>query len=326
MELFSEIYSCYYQVIKHILEKSCQNGIDKNEMKIISDKYAFYESSFYIIPKLINNEWDLVEKEGNLYKSKIKNIKNLPLTNLQKAWIKTILSDKKMNLFLEKQQIDELKSILSDVEVLFKIDDFYYFDKYDNGDCYDNIKYINNFKYIFNALKQKKVINITYISLKEKVINCDFLPIKIEYSPKEDIFRVYCVKIFFNTSKGYSIINISRILKITHSSQKFDNEIDLKQYFNKIRKKEPVVIKIFNERNALERCMLHFANFEKHTEYIKDTDTYLCSIYYDKNDELELLIRILSFGPVIKVISPDSFISLIKERIISQKKLFDELC
>ncbi len=40
---------------------------------------------------------------------------------------------------------------------------------------------------------------------------------------------------------------------------------------------------------------------------------------YDKDDETEMVIRILSFGPMIKVVQPEHFINLIKERLRKQK-------
>ena len=42
---------------------------------------------------------------------------------------------------------------------------------------------------------------------------------------------------------------------------------------------------------------------------------------YHKEDETEIVIRILSFGPMIKVTAPVHFIDLIKQRLIEQKKL-----
>ena len=45
----------------------------------------------------------------------------------------------------------------------------------------------------------------------------------------------------------------------------------------------------------------------------------MMEINYSKDDETELLIRILSFGPTVKVIEPESFVSLIKERLHNQK-------
>lgn len=77
-------------------------------------------------------------------------------------------------------------------------------------------------------------------------------------------------------------------------------------------------MQIINERNALERCMLHFANFQKETRQT-DKNCYEMKLTYFTDDETEVLVRILSFGPMVKVLSPQSFIDLITQRLKNQK-------
>jgi predicted DNA-binding transcriptional regulator YafY len=79
-----------------------------------------------------------------------------------------------------------------------------------------------------------------------------------------------------------------------------------------------VEFELIDKRNALERILLHFAHFKKQAERI-DTDRYRVTISYDKDDENEMVIRILSFGPMIRVTAPQHFVGLIKERLINQK-------
>ena len=68
----------------------------------------------------------------------------------------------------------------------------------------------------------------------------------------------------------------------------------------------------------MERVLLHFAHFKKQAEKVGE-NTYKVSLFYEKDDETEILIRILSFGPMIKVIGPSSFVELVKERLRKQK-------
>jgi len=79
-----------------------------------------------------------------------------------------------------------------------------------------------------------------------------------------------------------------------------------------------VTAEITDERNTLERAMLHFAHFEKQVKRIDERRYLLCLRYYE-SDETELVIRMLSFGPYIKVLAPDRFVSLMRERLIAQK-------
>ena len=87
---------------------------------------------------------------------------------------------------------------------------------------------------------------------------------------------------------------------------------------DRLQRPRSVQFELVNRRNALERVLLHFAHFEKQAERI-DGQRYKVTIYYDKDDETEMVIRILSFGPMIKVTAPAHFINLIKERLIHQK-------
>lgn len=84
--------------------------------------------------------------------------------------------------------------------------------------------------------------------------------------------------------------------------------------------KEPVTLHIVNRRNALERAMLHFANYEKNTAKI-DEDTYECLIYYNQSMETELLIEVLSFGPMLTVIGNKRFLRSLKARLRRQRAL-----
>ena len=66
--------------------------------------------------------------------------------------------------------------------------------------------------------------------------------------------------------------------------------------------------------------MLHFSHLDKETERIGD-NRYQITLHYEQEDETELLIRVLSFGPVLKVVFPEDFIKKLCERLEKQKKL-----
>ena len=64
--------------------------------------------------------------------------------------------------------------------------------------------------------------------------------------------------------------------------------------------------------------MLHFAHFEKRAERLEG-DRYCLHLKYYESDETEMVIRVLSFGPCVKVLAPSGFVDLIKERLVLQK-------
>ena len=77
------------------------------------------------------------------------------------------------------------------------------------------------------------------------------------------------------------------------------------------------MIELKNERNTLDRVLLHFAHFKKETK--KKEKTYTVKLFYDESDKTEMVIRLLSFGPMIKVIEPLEFKQLIRQRLKKQK-------
>ena len=86
---------------------------------------------------------------------------------------------------------------------------------------------------------------------------------------------------------------------------------------SKGRVQHTITVSIRDERNAMERFMLHFAHFEKQAEQL-DRKHYLVTIRYAHDDEPEMVIRILSFGPMIEVLGPESFKKLIIEKLEKQ--------
>lgn len=75
-----------------------------------------------------------------------------------------------------------------------------------------------------------------------------------------------------------------------------------------------------DERNALELAMLHFSHLEKITERL-DEKHYRLQLMYNKSDETEMVIRILSFGPLLRVQEPSGFIELLRCRLCKQLAL-----
>ncbi len=114
----------------------------------------------------------------------------MPLTLLQKQWLKALLADKRFSLFITSEVQLKLEKDLQDVEPLFTEKDFYLYDKYADGDPYDDQIYIKNFRTIIKAIHERKSIQVEYSDRfgQNKKFSCN--PQKIEYSAKDDKFRV----------------------------------------------------------------------------------------------------------------------------------------
>ena len=297
---FNEIYGAYYNAVSKILAKAVEKPVTPKDIRKIVEESAFGESSINIENSLLSEKWQLITKNGD---TPLKNKPSLPLTTLEKRWLKAISLDPRVKLFGEDF------SDLRDVEPLFTPDDICVFDKYADGDPYEDEKYINNFRLMLDAINRQYPVKLTTKNNKGEEKYIVFLPQYMEYSEKDDKFRVVG-----SGGRWATVVNMGRIIWCHPYVKPYTPNTNTKM----VRDKETVVFQLTDERNALERALMHFAHFEKQAEKLTDNQ-YRITVTYDKDDETELLIRVLSFGPMIKVTSPDSFINLIKERLIKQK-------
>ena len=298
--IFSELYSVYYKTVAQILKKAVEHPLQKNELREIIQENAFEESVLNIEPALLEGRWQLLKSDGTAV---IQNEPTMPMTTLQKRWIKAILQDERIRLFQETIE-ENLK-----IEPLFTSEDFCVFDKYSDGDDYTDENYIKNFHLILDAIKKQYPLSIDTYNHKVKNISMVILPKYLEYSEKDDKFRL----IGLGKRLG-GTVNLGRITKCERYK-----EGDKADFCNRIPPRtRSVIFELVDERKALERVLLHFAHFEKQAEKIGD-NRYKITINYDKDDETELVIRILSFGPMIKVTAPVHFQKLVRERLQRQK-------
>ena len=298
--MFSELYGAYYTAVSQIIKSAIEHPLEKGELRGIVEKYAFGESALNIEAAIKEERWQLIREDGT---TPIKKIPTMPLTILQKRWLKAISMDPRMKLF------GEVLEGLEDIEPLFTAEDYTIFDKYADGDRYEDENYINNFRLILDAIKHRYPLEIKAIGRKGRELSLVVLPEYLEYSEKDDKFRL------IGTGRKYGdTVNLGRII----SCERYEKEHVPRQNARSNAENRVVEFELYDERNALERVLLHFAHFKKQAEKV-DENTYKVSLFYEKDDETEMLIRILSFGPMIKVIGPDSFVELVKERLRKQK-------
>ena len=318
MELFSEIYNCYFQVIKSLIEK--KQCISEKEIRFYIQNNCFEESILYLLPKLTEKGWGFYEKQDGIFCSKLSTDFYVPLTDLQRAYLKAILMDDKIGLFLSDDEVAEINSVLAGIEPLYLPEDFYYYDRFSDKDDYKNPDYRKNFQIIVKAIQNHEYLDILYESRCQHRVHHIYLPCRLEYSIKNDCFWLLTVESHLQRNPRIEILNLSRIKEISPTGKTVNRTPDINKSLRHSYYHEPVRIIIRNQRNALERAMLQFANYEKSTRKIND-DTYECLIYYNKKTETELLIEILSFGPMIKVVGNETFLRLIKERLLRQAQI-----
>lgn len=299
--LFNEINGTYFKIVSKLINQAVDGDLDLSKITDIIRQYGFAESALCIPEKIFSQEWPVINKDGS---TPILKKCEIPLTHIQKRWMKSLLRDPRIKLF----DIDSTG--LDDIEPLFDPEDIVLFDQHSDGDDYQDEKYIRNFKTIMLAIENNSSLEIVFKSTRDKSHRWVCKPEKIEYSLKDDKFRIHV--------KGREKRNTINIGRIIDCSIMDDNSVWSEAV--EVPCCRSIIIEISDVRNTLERAMLHFSDLRKET--IKFSEClYRMTLYYNPEDETEILIRVLSFGPTIKVIEPESFVELIRERLHMQRQL-----
>ena len=233
----------------------------------------------------------------------------MPLTLLQKRWLKTLLLDEKIGLFFTDEQIAQQQAALQEVEPLYKPEQFVFFDRFVDGDAYSNPRYRANFREILQAVREKRLLNASYRSNRGTIIVwTDLLPVSLEYSAKDDKFRLQAI-----AERKQVTLNLGRLISVEAG----EAAAQVKTLKKSELVRQRLVLEIEDERSTMVRALMHFSDLEKETEKLDETH-YLLTVQYDKGDETEMLFRVLSFGPTLRVREPESFKELIREKLREQ--------
>ena len=296
--IFSELYSAYYNAVAAIIARLTEGEQSEKELQAIVADHAFGESVLTILPALKSGKWKLVRPDLT---TPLSHKPTMPLTTLQKQWLKAISLDPRVRLF------DVSFPALDDVEPLFTPADYYVYDKYSDGDPFEDEEYVRQFRVIARAIAEGGQIKFEMTNRRGNVMFVRCRPIRLEYSEKDDKFRLI--------TAGWRSVSTVNLAKI-RACAPYKGERPA------IGEEKPIVygtlsVKLCDERNALERFMLHFAHFEKQAEKL-DEKNYLVKIKYAHDDEPEMVIRILSFGPMVQVLGSESIRRAIVEKLKKQ--------
>ena len=294
--LFHEIYGSYYDSVAAILRRAVEGSLTAREMTALVRKKAFSDSLLAILQGLQGEQWRLLCRDLT---TPIVEAPTMPLTLLQKRWLKALLLDARIQLFAPDM------TGLEDVEPLFTPDMFVYFDRYADGDDYADPGYIGRFQTILQSLRDRQDLSVCFETGQGWRLKTTVTLQILEYSEKDDRFRLVA-----SDFKRSWIINLSRLISCEPAGRQA-------QAPPRTEARSKVTFELTDLRNALERVLLHFSHLQKETEKL-DEFRYRVTLQYDSRDETEMVIRVLSFGPVIRVTEPERFVKLVRQRIEKQ--------
>lgn len=317
--MFNEIYGTYYYIMQQILAEAGREGMTIQDIHRIVAQLGFAESGLYFTPDAITQDgsgYNLLKKDADRYCSVLKNTSSTPLTTDQKRFIKTILTDHRVRLFMDSSEIQRWNELLGSVSPLFDIRDIVLTETAADGDDYSDEAYINRFRTILHAIKQNKILKIVFNTSRGERKTVIVAPYKMEYGLRDDKFRLCAVTMHKHHPSRYIKLNVARITQIIES--KTTSHIDCEAFIAQRQLRTPIEIEVSDLRNGFERIFTQLSNYKRTSTYDSEKHTCAIQIHCMDDDVQELLIVLLSFGPAIKVLGPQWFRERYVERVKRQ--------
>lgn len=329
MSLFMEYKSNLYKALCEIVNTayfSQDKTITSREIERIKNKYACYEHYLNpifneIIPKSINKKtflFEMVEDDGvSKYKLRIDAPLIPIITNSELIWLKSIMNKYMTRRTINNEAVNYLNEILAKTNDIITHNVLYknysqLIRKDKNNPVFDNLAKIAR------AIINKKLILFDYKTYNNIIFERQLaVPLKIEYSIKDDLFYLIAYIIKNNNvvkCAVHKLKNIEMDDEIKNIEEFYERE---KEYLLSFKAPKPIVLEIKNQNNALERAFYLFSCFEKRAMYNEEKNVHVLYISYYKFEEAEIISRILSLGKNVVVTSPDE----VRNEIIRRIKL-----
>ncbi|WP_297417821.1 WYL domain-containing protein [Clostridium sp.] len=331
MELFHEYKNKYFHLVFRILNLS-KNGLYKDEIirliekeeydeKIIGKDFKTFEGMLLNQYSKIDN-FNFLEKRDGKYYSILNNEDSVPLkvrfSKLEKSWLNGMIKEPVVQALFGKGTIEKLEAALIDVkdgsnEVIELTN------KMKNDFDVDLEKLSKDFYTILEGIINEKPIIYSNVDKNGNEYNNQLaLPIRIEYSLKDDKFRAS----LYSLEEKRSIMVNLHTLKEVKIAQNVNSKVKREDVLKKLKEKKyseiPITIELEDIRGAMERCFMSFSSFERNSRTISE-NKYEIDIYYYTFEEDEVIRKIMSLGPYVKVKSPDRVKDIVIDKI---KKAF----
>ncbi len=309
--IFDEIYGCYYDTVSAILKESRTRKVSLSLIRKIAQEHMSIEGAREFEACLINSgDWCLMTPD---MKFPVKDASYQPMTKLERRWLKTLLLDPRIELF------DVDKRGLEDVDPLWRPEDICVYDASGESDPWQDSAYIERFQFLKQAIAEERSINVKWMESDGSCLSVIGYPLQLKYSIDAQRFELIV------SVNDYRInIALKNITLCTY--EVFDESCELDEaVLRKCIKKDcykMVEFEVTDKRKAYERVSREFSIFYKLEAYQIGKDRFSMRIRYNEQQEDDLIMRLLAFGPKIQVLSPSELIERIKRVIQQQSQLW----
>ena len=175
-------------------------------------------------------------------------------------------------------------------------------------------------------VKNEEKLKVVFSNWKgeKRVVSC--APVWLEYSRRDDIFRLWYID---NKLNAIRKINVSRILNVSIITGGKYNKSAERAKMRELLDNTMKSIKVEfyqGEKNLPDRLLTEFSLWKKKCIFNIKKQKYTMTLHYSSLDEKEILIRLLGYGPYIRIVADEDnyVLAELKERIVLQRDLIQE--
>ena len=248
----------------------------------------------------------------------------VPLSQMELRWLRSLLEDERIGAFLEDSEQAYLLRFLREDPAVSPLPfrRVVFFDR--SAYPREQLEAENRAaKGLLAAIRRRQEVQVEYCSMKGKRIDGVFRPLTLEFSKRDNRFRGYLQSC--RDGEIYQM-NLSGVRQVEPAGGTFDypKAMDaLDQY--RARQERSVEIAFFDVRNLADRVLTEFTPWKKRCVYEKSTGLYRLTLFYQKVDEKEMVIRLMGYGADLLVTDQEHPIYReIQARVYQQMKILEQ--
>jgi hypothetical protein len=327
MDVFKKYKNILFRIMVQILNKSignCEN-LSKEQLRGAFESNGYYDPTDAAIRQFIDNlmtesecealAFGLLNHENERYEASLPGrIPCRPSTD-ELEWLKSMLSDYRVAIFLSFGTIQKMLEALCDVAPFYTEDDVRYNRNISEQDYTDPI-FADHFKILVESIVSSRMIKLESKSRNGVCHHSDVFPLCIDYNCVNDMFQLI---VYHPEERRKIAVNIDLIMSVEQIETIFDGVVD------KNAEMETVTIEITKRKNSYTQCFQIFSDYIKRVEYEKKTELYRIEVDYYKFEESDVFKNLISLGQACKIVSPSRLVEQAKTRIFRAKSLWKEI-
>lgn len=329
--IYESIANSYLICYDHILREMEDQAYSEDELRSLIranvEKYAYRrtaQENRYITLEGMLEDRLIFQDEEKRYVSSFGRLSYRPFTACELSWMRTILDDPKMSIFLTDDEIGTLRHVLgASAQKLYDRNTYRIIGTCSDADPFGEKTYREHFQTLMNAIRHRQMLSICYITKSQSALKTvELLPLRLEFSRLRNKFSLYGM----SCDGRVWIIRLSTIQSVQRAAPNVTLPLEAISWKAceralTVPDEEALDVIVSTEVNALERFMLEFQVYRKESRYHSENKLCRVRIWYYRTDCAEMIAKLLRFGKAIEVLGPPHIRSAILQRVQRQHAL-----